>query len=188
MLQATVLREWSDTPLPVIVIVNHLRSLLSLDDPLTGPTVRAKREAQAEYLAHLIQDFQTADPNANIVSVGDYNSYPFSDGYVDTIGEIKGTPAPADQVVLSGPHLVSPTLTNLIDTDLISANERYSYTYGGNAQAIDHIIVNNNMLARATKLAYGARLNEPYDVRTLWSGCPVLAEKMRSVPSFPLVT
>ena len=44
VLNATVLREGSDTALPIIVIVNHLRSLLSLDDPGSGPTVRAKRE------------------------------------------------------------------------------------------------------------------------------------------------
>jgi hypothetical protein len=145
VLNANVLRDGSDTALPVTVIVNHLRSLLSLDDPSTGPTVRAKREAQAEYLANLIQGYQTANPSANIISVGDYNAYEFSDGYVDTIGVIKGNPALADQVVLAGPRLVSPMLTDLIDTNLISPSQRYSYTFSGSAQAIDHIIVNSNM-------------------------------------------
>ncbi|MFL6450843.1 MAG: lamin tail domain-containing protein [Bryobacteraceae bacterium] len=154
VLTATALRDGSDTPLPVIVTVNHLRSLLSLDDPGSGPTVRAKREAQAEYLANLIQGFQTANPSANIVSIGDYNAYQFSDGYVDTIGVIKGNPALQDQVVVAGPRLVSPILTDLIDTDLIRPSQRYSYTFSGNAQAIDHIIVNSNMLSRATSLSY----------------------------------
>jgi len=161
VLNASVLRDGSDTGLPVIVIVNHLRSLLSLDDPSSGPTVRAKREAQAEYLANLIQGFQTANPSANIVSVGDYNAYQFSDGYVDTVGVIKGNPALADQVVLAGPRLVSPTLTDLIDTDLISLSQRYSYTFSGSAQAIDHIIVNNNMLSRATGFSY-ARIDADF--------------------------
>ena len=152
--ERNVAREGSDTGLPVIVIVNHLRSLLSLDDPSSGPTVRAKREAQAEYLANLIQGFQSANPSANIVSVGDYNAYQFSDGYADTVGVIEGNPALADQVVLAGPRLVSPTLTDLIDTDLIAAPQRYSYTFSGSAQAIDHIIVNSNMLSRATSLSY----------------------------------
>jgi hypothetical protein len=161
VLNASVSRDGSDTALPVIVIVNHLRSLLSLDDPGTGPTVRAKREAQAEYLAKLIQGFQTANPSANIVSLGDYNAYQFSDGYVDTIGVVKGTPALPDQVVLAGPRLVSPTLTDLIDTELIAPPQRYSYTFSGSAQAIDHIIVNGNMLNRATGLSY-ARIDADF--------------------------
>ncbi len=161
VLNASVSRDGSDTGLPVIVIVNHLRSLLSLDDPSSGPTVRAKREAQAEYLANLIQGFQSANPGANIVSVGDYNAYQFSDGYVDTVGVIKGNPALPDQVVLAGQRLVTPALTDLIDTDLIPASQRYSYTFSGNAQAIDHIIVNSNMLSRATGLAY-ARLDADF--------------------------
>lgn len=161
VLNANVLRAGSDAALPVIVIVNHLRSLLSLDDPSSGPTVRAKREAQAEYLANLIQGFQTANPSANIVSVGDYNAYQFSDGYVDTVGVIKGNPALPDQVVLAGQRLVSPALTDLIDTDLVPAPQRYSYTFSGSAQAIDHIIVNSNMLSRATSLSY-ARIDADF--------------------------
>ncbi|MFL6414757.1 MAG: lamin tail domain-containing protein [Bryobacteraceae bacterium] len=161
VLNATVQREGSDTALPVIVIVNHLRSLLSLDDPGSGSTVRAKRQAQAEYLGNLIQGFQTANPAANIVSVGDYNAYQFSDGYADTIGVIKGTPALPQQVVLAGPRLVSPNLTDLIDTDLIPSTERYSYTFSGSAQAIDHVIVNSNMLSRATKFSY-ARIDADF--------------------------
>ncbi len=154
VLVADALRPGSDAPLHVVVVANHLRSLLSLDDPATGATVRAKREAQAEYLANLIQNFQAQDPQANVVSVGDYNAYQFSDGYVDTIGVIKGVPAPAEQVVLRGPSLVTPTLTDLIDTDLIAPEERYSYTFGGSAQALDHIIVNATMLKRAVGFAY----------------------------------
>ncbi len=152
VLDAVATREGSDSGLPVLVIVNHLRSLLDL---ATSPTVRAKREAQAEYLAKLIRDFQETNPNANIVSVGDYNAYQFSDGYVDTVGAIQGNPAQADQVVLASPRLLSPALTNLIDTGLIPDSEKYSYSFDGSAQAIDHVIVNAPMLARATRLAFG---------------------------------
>lgn len=152
VLQATAKRTGSDSGLPVIVMVNHLRSLLDLD---TSATVRAKREAQAEYAARLIQSFQQATPGANVISVGDYNAYQFSDGYVDTVGAIQGNPAPPDQVVVSSPRLVDPTLTNLIDTDLIAPDQKYSYSFGGNAQAIDHILVSKGMLGRATRLAFG---------------------------------
>src|SRR5687767_427921 len=53
------------TPYPVTVIVNHLRSLNDIDDPVDGNRVRVKRRTQAEYLANLIQEFQTTNPNVN---------------------------------------------------------------------------------------------------------------------------
>ena len=57
--------------------------------------VRAKRAAQAEFLANLIQARQAADPTERIVSVGDYNAFAVNDGYVDVIGTVKGQPTPA---------------------------------------------------------------------------------------------
>ena len=90
------------------VIVNHLRSLNGVDDPAgwTRVRVRAKRRAQAEFLANLIQARQVADHTERIVSVGDFNAFQVNDGYVDLIGTIKGTPTPADDVVLASPDLV----------------------------------------------------------------------------------
>jgi predicted extracellular nuclease len=154
VLKATVKRDGSDVALPVTVIVNHLRSLTDIDDPADGARVRAKREGQAEFLANYIQSLQAADPNVNIVSVGDYNAYQFSDGYVDVVGAIKGTPVPASQVVVPSPTLVNPPLTDLVETALIAPTQRYSYSFSGSAQVLDHIIVNNNMLSRASTLDY----------------------------------
>lgn len=150
----------------VTVIVNHLRSLLGLDDPTSGARVRAKRRAQAEFLANLIQVRQAANPTELIVSVGDYNSFQFNDGYVDTIGTIKGTPTPAHQVVLASNDLVNPDLFNLID--LLPAAQRYSYVFDGNAQAIDHVLVTANLLPRVTRFHY-ARNNAdfPEDLRAV---------------------
>src|SRR5262249_24254374 len=108
----------------VTVIVNHLRSLSGIDDPLDGPRVRAKRRAQAEFLANLIQTRQAANANEQILSVGDYNAFQFNDGYVDSIGTIKGTPTPADQVVLASSDLVNPDLTDLVDS--APQDQRYS--------------------------------------------------------------
>ena len=105
----------------VTVIVNHLRSLDGIADETpdgtgtAGGRVRAKRRAQAEFLANLIQARQAADPGERIVSVGDYNAYSVNDGYVDVIGTVKGQPTPADQVVLASPDLVDPDLVDLVD-------------------------------------------------------------------------
>jgi predicted extracellular nuclease len=163
VLRATATRTGSDQSLPFTVIVNHLRSLSSIDDPVDGPRVRAKREAQAEFLANYIQSLQAANPGESIVSIGDYNAYQFSDGYADIMGAIKGTPAPADQVVLASPSLVSPSLTDLVDT--APAEERYSYSFNGSAQELDHILVNTNMLQRLSRYAVarnGADFPEVY--------------------------
>ena len=159
VLRATV-NAPAGAPFPVTVIVNHLRSFTGVDDPVDGPRVRAKREAQAEYLANLIQTFQAADAGVHIVSVGDYNAYEFSDGYVDSIGTIIGNPDPCDEVVLCSPDLVNPDLVELADT--VSAAERYSYSFDGNGQVLDHELITQNLLSRFEGLTY-ARNDADFD-------------------------
>ena len=145
VLRATV------TSMPVTVIVNHLRSLSAIDDPIDGARVRAKREAQAEYLANLIQGFQSADPGVNLVSIGDYNAFQFNDGYVDVMGVVKGTPVAANTVVTPPSTITNPTLTDLLDT--APPDQRYSYSFNGNSQELDHVLVNPSMLGRLTRYA-----------------------------------
>jgi len=151
VLRATVTRAGSDSSLPFTLIVNHLRSLSGIDDPVDGNRVRVKREAQAEYLANLIQGFQNADPNLNLISIGDYNAYQFSDGYADVIGVVKGTPVPANQVVVPPVIITNPPLTDLID--FAPADQRYSYSFNGSAQEIDHVVVNRKMASRFSRYA-----------------------------------
>jgi hypothetical protein len=75
------------------------------------------------------------------MSIGDYNAYQFNDGYTDPIATIKGTPTPDDQVVVDeSPDLVNPNLINL--TDILPADQRYSFVFEGTPQALDHVIVN----------------------------------------------
>jgi predicted extracellular nuclease len=147
------------TPYPFTVIINHLRSLNAVDDPVDGNRVRTKRRAQAEYLANLIQGFQTADPSANIISAGDYNAFQFNDGYVDLIGTIKGTPTPASDVVLASSDLVNPDLTDLVD--LHTADQRYSYSFEGSAQVLNQILVNQNALNKVSRFSI-ARLDADF--------------------------
>lgn len=144
--------------LPVTVIVNHLKALSGVDDPVDG-RVRAKRLAQAEFLANLIQARQAADPHERIISVGDYNAYEVSDGYVDVMGVIRGNPVPDDEVVLAGHATVDPVLTDLVTT--LPAGERYSYVYDGIAQVLDHILVNDMAGKRFVEMQY-ARSNADF--------------------------
>lgn len=144
------------------VIVNHLRSLSGVDDPVDGNRVRTKRRAQAEFLANLIQARQVADPNEKIITVGDMNAFRVNDGYVDAIGTILGTPAPASQVVLASSDLVNPDQTDLVDT--LAAAQQYSYNFDGNTQTLDHVIVNPPALAILSRFAY-ARNDSDFAVK-----------------------
>jgi predicted extracellular nuclease len=156
--------------LPFTVIVNHLRSLNGVDDTTAGSNgfategerVRFKRRAQAEYLANLIQTRQVADPTELIITLGDMNAFAVNDGYVDSIGTIKGTPAPASQVTLASTDLVNPDLTDLID--ILPAAQQYSYNFDGNAQTLDHIILNHKALVFLTRFAY-ARNDSDFAVK-----------------------
>ncbi|HEX8131615.1 MAG TPA: lamin tail domain-containing protein [Pyrinomonadaceae bacterium] len=137
---------------PVFVVVNHLRSFIDIEDAVEGPRVRAKRKAQAESLAALLQELQTNNPTTSVISVGDYNAYQFSDGYTDPIATIKGNPTPDDQIVVDqSPDLVNPDLFNLVDE--LPAAERYSFIFEGTPQALDHVLVNNVAHARKTRFA-----------------------------------
>lgn len=130
---------------PVTVIDVHQRSLINVDDPTsTGATVRLKREAQAEFLASLIQQYQAA--GEHVITVGDFNSFQFSDGFVDTIGVTKGNPVPANQVIQPPTaNLVSP---NLVDLDtLLPADQQQSYVESGSAQVLDHVLVTQDLLS-----------------------------------------
>lgn len=145
----------------VIVIVNHLRSFIDIETVSgEGPRVRAKRKAQAESLAALVQEYQTSNPTTSVISVGDYNAYQFNDGYTDPIATIKGNPTPDDQVVVDGsPDVVNPNFVNLVDG--LPAAERYSFIFEGTPQALDHILVNTVAQALNTRFTI-ARVNADF--------------------------
>ncbi|MDD5543840.1 MAG: Ig-like domain repeat protein [Acidobacteriia bacterium] len=144
---------------PVTVIVNHLRSMSAIDDPIDGPRVRAKRAAQAEYLANLLQARQTANPAEQLIVLGDFNAFPFNDGYVDVMGTLVGAPAPGHEVVVSTRDLVEPDLKVLLNS--IPESERYSYLLDGNAQVLDHVLVTSNLQSRLRRFVF-ARNNADF--------------------------
>src|SRR5687768_3998540 len=142
VLRATV-DALSANPRQIIVVVNHTRSFIDIElVGGEGPRVRAKRKAQAEFLADLLQGLQTSNPGTPVISIGDYNAYQFNDGYTDPIATIKGTPtADEEMVVDASPDVVTPDFINL--TDSLPADQRYSFIFEGTPQAIDHFIINN---------------------------------------------
>lgn len=140
VIEAEIRDDKTGTPFRVTVMSNHLKSLRGITDERDGPRVRAKRALQAEYIAKWVNERQKADPNERIVIAGDLNAFQFNDGLVDIIGTIIGKPTPKDAVMAASPDLVERDLINLID--LIQPAQKYSYIFDGNAQALDHIIIN----------------------------------------------
>ncbi len=152
------------TDLVVTVVANHLRSLNDSElDSTTGRRVRAKRQAQAEYLAALLARLQAEGGGAPLLAVGDFNAFELSDGLADVIGTARGTPAPADQVVVNrSVDLVDPDLVDLCAVDaLVPPSERYSYVYDGNAQLLDHALASAATLPLVRGVAF-ARLGADF--------------------------
>jgi predicted extracellular nuclease len=104
----------------LFVIANHFNSKGG-DDPLFGrfqPPVlssEAQRLQQATILASFVDAIFTADSEAFVVALGDFNDFSFS--------------APLEKLLDVG-------LIDLIHT--LPANERYTYVYQGNSQDLDH--------------------------------------------------
>lgn len=159
MLRASMADPKTDEPFAFTVIVNHLKSFLGYNDPKRQDAVRLKKRLQAEFLAKLVETRQKADPNERMILLGDFNAYQFSDGIVDVVGTIKGTPAAKDAVLNPSDDLVNPDLVNLVD--LITEKQRYSYNYDGNGQVLDHMIVTANLVAYVGGFGY-ARVNADF--------------------------
>jgi uncharacterized protein len=104
-------------------IANHFNSKGG-DQPLFGrfqpPALssEAQRLQQAQAVRGFVQSVLSLDPGARVVVLGDFNDFEFS--------------APM-QTLKSAP------LFDLMET--LPENERYSYVYEGNSQALDHILV-----------------------------------------------
>ncbi len=131
----------------LFVMVVHNRSLGGADTA----RVQQKRFLQAQSIAEKVQAIQDEDEDNALVVIGDFNAFEFTDGYVDSIGEISGNANPDDNLV-SGPDLVEPDLIN--QTLSIPEDERYSFIFRGNAQALDHALTNQPLDLRIRGLEF----------------------------------
>ena len=120
------------------VINNHFSSKFG-SPPLFGriqpPTNGglAQRLAQAAFIHDLVADLLAADPNANIVVLGDLNECPFplvQPPPGDVLQTLAGTP---------------PILFNLGDEG--DGDLAYSYNFQGNSQQLDYLLVSAALLA-----------------------------------------
>ncbi|MEO7674429.1 MAG: hypothetical protein ABIU09_10190 [Pyrinomonadaceae bacterium] len=159
LLRASIDDQKNGQPFEFTLLVNHLKSFLGYSDPKQKANVRMKKRLQAEFLAKLVQERQTANPKERIILLGDFNAFQFNDGITDIIGTIKGRPAGKTEVLNPSDDLVNPDLIDLVD--VIAAPQRYSYVYDGNAQVLDHIIISETLRKHTTGFGY-ARINADY--------------------------
>ncbi|MGM9945080.1 MAG: chitobiase/beta-hexosaminidase C-terminal domain-containing protein, partial [Lysinibacillus sp.] len=165
----------------VIVIANHWNSK-SGDTPLFGaiqPPIynsEIQRKAIAQIVYDFISDIKTKNPNANIVSVGDFNDYQFAQALKIHEGQL---------------------MTNMINK--VEKSDRYTYLYQGNSQVLDHILVSNNLVDRTvidilhinadfTDMAGRASDHDPVMVQIDLVGedivTPITAEKTVNIENF----
>ncbi|KYH34290.1 endonuclease/exonuclease/phosphatase family protein [Clostridium tepidiprofundi DSM 19306] len=120
----------------VFIIGNHLCSKRG-DDGLFGSHQPPKRNSeiqrhkQATVINNFVDQIFKANPNANVVVLGDLNDFNFS----ETVSILKG----------KGNNNV---LTNMIDK--LPKNERFSYVHEGNSQVLDNILVSNHLVDSTT--------------------------------------
>ncbi|MCM3732491.1 DUF6359 domain-containing protein [Fictibacillus nanhaiensis] len=117
----------------VIVVANHFNSKGG-DQPLFGinqpPHLgsEAQRLEISKIVNGFVKDIKKEDEHAKVVLLGDFNDFEFTPALETLKGE---------------------ELTNMIEK--VPFNERFTYSYQGNAQVLDHILVTNNM-AKKTKV------------------------------------
>lgn len=139
------------------VIVNHFKSYGGIDDPKDGDRVRNKRRLQAEWLAKFLANRAAASPTERMIVAGDFNAFQFNDGYNDLIGILKGKSEP--NVLVASTTAYQTGLVDLVD--YIDVKNRYSYSFDGSAQVLDHILVNKPARERSLKFGY-ARLDADF--------------------------
>lgn len=119
----------------LFVIANHWKSK-GEDQPLFGRyqpptlTTETQRTQQATLVGNFVQSIRAIDPNALVIVMGDLNDFEFST-----------------------PLSILKTLGGLTDEiESLAQNERYTYTYEGNSQALDHILVSPFLATRRVRV------------------------------------
>ncbi len=121
----------ANPPIPIRVLNIHLRSLNGIEGS-NASYVRQKRHEQAVSVAYMIEE-RAED---NLIVVGDFNAYQFSDGYVDVFNQISGLPS--EGALLEVVDITDPPLVHY--NSWLPDSQQYSYVYRGNAQMIDHCL------------------------------------------------
>lgn len=124
----------TDPPTPIRVLNIHLRSLGGIEGG-SANFVRTKRWEQAISVANMMRDLQFQ----NLVVVGDFNAFQFSDGYVDVLAQLTGDSTLGAEFPII--DIVDFPVTN--HSLSVAPEEQYSFIFRGNAQILDHCLSTN---------------------------------------------
>jgi len=107
----------------------HPKSLIGVDSGADAPRNRAKRFEQAKDIARDVQALQTDAKSSYepLIVLGDFNAYPFTDGWVDVVGAIAGTYDDSANLLNLGGNIVQPALWNAVQS--VPENDRYSFLF-----------------------------------------------------------
>ena len=111
---------------------------LGQEDPSINGSLNERRE-QAQAVNDFVDTILAENADANVVVLGDLNEFEF----ISPLDILEGTAVSTNDgfdVAASGE---SGILFNLVET--LPENERYSFIFQGNSQALDHILVSNNL-------------------------------------------
>lgn len=115
----------------VFIVGNHLNSKFG-DSPMWGadqpmvPLSDNRRQRMAKRINEFIRNLNRQSPEGHIIVIGDFNAFTFDNSMKVLAGDI---------------------LTNLsTHKDLLHPNDKYTFNFNGNSQAIDHIFVGPSLL------------------------------------------
>jgi predicted extracellular nuclease/2',3'-cyclic-nucleotide 2'-phosphodiesterase (5'-nucleotidase family) len=122
---------------PVTIVNNHFSSRFGSTPVFGGPqpfvqAAEAEREAQAQAINDYVDSRLMTEPNANIVVLGDFNTFEFTNDLTDIL------PGTGDEKVL----------TNLV-AQAVAEDDAYSFIFEGNSQVLDNLFVSDALLANA---------------------------------------
>jgi hypothetical protein len=164
----------------IVVVNTTLLKRTNIDDTTLGADARNRREQQAQALAGLFEPYE--EDGDHLFVAGGYDSFEFSDGYVDTLGIMDGSEATnTSSGTLVTLYDATYNTTALDNTTTVSTNQstgvtnaatdRYSYVESGSAEQTDHILISAEMagLAAIDYARFGADfpVSETYDTSTV---------------------
>jgi len=121
-------------------------------DPLNGSAQQTgssnEREGQAEiinaYVDGILGNASATDNNVIVLGdINDFQFFPVVDLITGAVTRTQANPDGTPSVFAPGAAVLGELISKLPE------NERYSYNFDGNAQALDHILVSNNLFDSA---------------------------------------
>lgn len=164
-----------------IVVMNaSFLSRDNIDDTSAGAEVRLQREQQAQALATYLEPLE--EEGQHIFVAGGFNSFEFSDGYVDALGILSGSePTNTSDGTLVTLYDSTYNVSSLENTTITAENlstgatntstERYTYVESGSAEQSDHILITSE-LSDLVSIDY-ARIGADFPVVDTYSSSTV---------------